>query len=156
MQRSWPEVRGLRSGHEKAAFVKARARDREVAQSELSREQCRETGGEATWDTAPTSCVSCSVCNPRLCNTLQTARNRLITDLGHKDGKKRTRACLVLRLRCLGPYPPSSPLSLLSPEPLPAASRSPRRSSDIFHTYLPLAPTPTTPQRGGLTPLACS
>ena len=54
MQRSCGLRFGLTSGHEKAAFVKARARDREVAQSELSREQCRETGGEATWVTAPT------------------------------------------------------------------------------------------------------
>ncbi len=81
--------------------MKARARDREVAQrSSLGSSVARQEGRRA-WDTAPTSWVSCSICNQRLCNTLQTAGNRL----GHKDGKLRTvRFCSFSRLCCLGPY----------------------------------------------------
>jgi hypothetical protein len=47
MQRSCGLRFGLTSGHEKAAFVKARARDREVAQrSSLARGQCHESRQE--------------------------------------------------------------------------------------------------------------
>jgi hypothetical protein len=66
MQRSCGLRFGLTSGHEKAAFVKARARDREVAQrSSLGSSVASQTGGEATWDTAPTSCAELFCLQPK-------------------------------------------------------------------------------------------
>jgi hypothetical protein len=80
MQRSCGLRFGLTSGHEKAAFVKARARDREVAQrSSLgsSVASLDRRGGWRLGARSSTHLLGELFCNRRLCNTLQTARNRL-------------------------------------------------------------------------------
>ena len=75
-------------------------------------------------------------CNRRLCNTFQTARNRL----GHKDGKQWTIALFTAVL--FGTSSPPAVYVFLCPllqprlrNPRPATSAN-RRSSCIFHTLI--------------------
>ena len=106
MQRSWALRFGLTSGHEKAAFVKARARDREVAQrSSLgsSVASLDRRGGWRLGARSSTHLLGELFCNRRLCNTLQTARNRR----GHTETVNNGRLAFS-RLCCLAPHPSSS------------------------------------------------
>ena len=133
MQRSWALRFGLTSGHEKAAFVKARARDREVAQrSSLGSSVARQEGRRLGTQHRPLV-LSCSVCNRSLCNTLQTARNRLGSQRRQTTDDRRVLLLpevrdLVLRSRCLGPYPLAFYHRIL-----PATSRSPKVERHLPH-----------------------
>ena len=151
-----PGVRfGLTSGHEKAAFVKARARDREVAQrSSLGSSVARHSGKRL--GTAPTSWVSCSVatedCVPRcrlpvtdlVTKTVNTHdilfffTALLFGTLSSPAGCGFLCPLLQPRLR--------NPTTRNFPHP---GGRAAAWHGCVVHTYLPLAPThaPTTPQR---------